>query len=503
MSKTITAEHLRSVEPMSAELTADYLEHYAVFPVGLSDGIVRVATWQDDVDPQALDDMAVHFERRVELVRMPETEVRAAIHRVYGDRGFSASDFIDDLGAVASKPEVGEVTLDDLLEHVNDPPVVKLTNLLLVEALDSRASDIHIEVFADSLRVRYRVDGVLQEAPAPPLHLMPSVISRLKLMAGLSVAERRAPQDGRIALNLGDHRIDVRVSTLPTVPGESLVLRLLDRRAGLMKLQDLGMANDTLEQLKHVIEQSQGIVLATGPAGSGTTTTLYAVIDQIRSGREKILTVEDTVEYELPGVPQVSVRGNGGVSFCTALEAALGQDPDVLLIGEIRDPETADFATRGAQVGHLVFSTLHTNDASASLTHLLDLKVPAYLVASTVQAVLAQRLVRTVCLHCVEERPAGSALKAAFGAASESVTKIRTGRGCDQCRGTGYLGRTGVFELLVVDDEIRSLVQQRSGVGELRRLAIASGMRTLMQDGLRRIGEGVTTPDEVLRVVRS
>jgi general secretion pathway protein E len=393
--------------------------------------------------------------------------------------------------------------LDDLLTLANEAPVVKLVNLLLIEALESRASDVHLEGYADGLRVRYRVDGVLQDAPSPPVELTAAVISRLKIMAELDIAERRLPQDGRIRLRLQDRQVDVRVSTLPTLRGESVVLRLLDKERGRIGLTELGMAADTLAQFQTVVSRPHGIVLVTGPTGSGKTTTLYAAVDLIRTGREKILTVEDPVEYQLAGVPQVPVNEKVGVTFATALRALLRQDPDVMLIGEIRDGETAEIATQAALTGHLVLSTLHTNDASSALTRLLDLDVAAYLVASTVEAVLAQRLVRMICPYCKVEEPAPPDWARGVDAKGFELRSVSHGAGCPQCRNTGYRGRTGVYELLVMDDDLRAELLHQRGANELRQIGIAKGMRTLQRDGLRLVAEGVTTLEEVLRVTRA
>ena len=307
---------------------------------------------------------------------------------------------------------VDEIPLDDLLHLANEAPVVRLVNLLLIEALDARASDVHLESYQDGLRVRYRVDGVLQPAPSPPVHLTAAIISRLKIMAELDIAERRLPQDGRIRLRLQNRQVDVRVSTVPTLRGESVVLRLLDKERGRISLAELGMAADTLELFTEVVSRPHGIVLVTGPTGSGKTTTLYGAIEMIRTGREKILTVEDPVEYELAGVPQVPVNEKVGVTFAAALRSLLRQDPDIILVGEIRDAETAQIATQAALTGHLVLSTLHTNDAPTALTRLLDLDVAAYLVASTVDAVLAQRLVRVICANCKTRDAAGQGRRA-------------------------------------------------------------------------------------------
>ena len=485
---------------LSPDLGAAYLEHHAILPIGRDDGKLLVATWSEHPDDQALDDLRLIAGSDVELVHLPEPEIRQAIHRLYDTEAGSAEALIARFAGEGETNGDGDIPLDDLVSLANEAPVVRLVNLLILEALNARASDVHIEGYARSLRVRYRVDGVLRDAPSPPAHLMPAVISRLKIMAELDIAERRVPQDGRIRLRLQDRQVDVRVSTLPTLHGESVVLRLLDTESGRAALDQLGMGADTLEALTRVIARPHGIVLATGPTGSGKTTTLYAAVDRIRTGREKILTVEDPVEYQLAGVPQVPVNPQVGVTFATALRALLRQDPDVLLVGEIRDPETAEIATQAALTGHLVLSTLHTNDAPTALTRLLDLGVAPYLVASTVEAVLAQRLVRTVCDSCREEVEVGRTIAGYEGAFPR--TEMRGG-GCDACLGTGYRGRTGIYELLVVDDELRAEIMRQRGAGELRKLAIAHGMRPLFEDGLRQVRAGLTTVEEVLRVASS
>ena len=490
---------LQSLARLAPGLSAAYLERHGVLPLGTGDGVVRVATWRESVEEQALDDLRLAFGADVELVHLPEPELRQAIRRVYGEET-SARGLIARIGGEGEPELDAEIPLDDLVSLANDAPVVRLVNLLLLEALQARASDVHLEGYARSLRVRYRVDGVLRDAPSPPAHLMPAVISRLKIMAELDIAERRLPQDGRIRLRLQDRPVDVRVSTLPTLHGESVVLRLLDTESGRAALDALGMAADTLERFRAAIARPHGIVLATGPTGSGKTTTLYAAVDHIRTGREKILTVEDPVEYELAGVPQVPVNEKAGVTFATALRALLRQDPDILLVGEIRDGETAEVSTQAALTGHLVLSTLHTNDAPGALTRLVDLGVAPYLVASTVEAVLAQRLVRTICEGCREEVALAMPDEPIAGAPPARAWR---GAGCDACSGTGYRGRTGIYELLLMDDELRAEVMRRRGSTELHRLAVARGMRTLHADGMRAVREGITTLEEALRVTRA
>ena len=495
---------LIDVDRLTAALSADWLEQHALLPLQLNDGVLQVATWLDRVDPRALDDLRLLFSASIVLARADENEMRRTIRRVYSPDAVTAEGLIGSLSTDARVISSNtEMPLDDLMHLANEAPVVRLVNLLLIEALEARASDVHLEGYSDGLRVRYRVDGVLQPAPSPPPHLTPAIISRIKIMAELDIAERRLPQDGRIRLRLQNRQVDVRVSTVPSLRGESVVLRLLDREKGRVTLPELGMAGDTLEKFHEVISHPHGIVLVTGPTGSGKTTTLYAAVEMIRTGREKILTVEDPVEYELPGVPQVPVNEKAGLTFASALRALLRQDPDVILVGEIRDPETAQIATQAALTGHLVLSTLHTNDAPTAITRLLDLDVAAYLVASTLDAVLAQRLVRVICPQCKNEQAPEPSLLRRFGTHDLDLARVWKGAGCDHCRGTGYRGRRGVYELFVMDSDLRIEVQKRRGSEEIRQLAVAKGMRSLQEDGLRLVREGLTTLDEVLRVARA
>jgi general secretion pathway protein E len=491
---------LHEAKPLSTALTAEFLEHHGLLPLEKSNGSLLTATWLEHVDEQSLDDLRLLSGMRIELVRLPESDVRAAIRRVYSPDAVSAEDFIAGLTDDSRADVTGDAALDDLVSLANEAPVVKIVNLLLLEALDSRASDVHLETYQGGLRVRYRIDGVLQDAAAPPRRLAAAVVSRVKIMAELDIAERRIPQDGRIRLRMRDRNIDVRVSTLPTLHGESVVLRLLDKERGRIELEELGMAADTEKTIVGVISRPHGIVLSTGPTGSGKTTTLYACVDRIRTGKEKIVTVEDPVEYELAGVPQVPVNEKVGLTFANALRALLRQDPDIMLVGEIRDQETADIATHAALTGHLVLSTLHTNDAATALTRLVDLGIEKYLVASTVEAVLAQRLVRKVCDKCSHEVELTSEERSALKAVAPDITHARKGAGCNACRNTGYRGRTGIYELLVVDEDIRTAVHTDVSAGSITKLAVSKGMRTLKEDGVRLVRLGVTTVQEVLRV---
>jgi general secretion pathway protein E len=395
---------------------------------------------------------------------------------------------------------------DDDVNHLRDmafeAPVVRLVNLLVENAIASEASDIHIEPFEDTLRIRYRIDGILYEQEAPPRRLQAAVTSRIKIMAEMNIAERRLPQDGRIRVTLHGRRVDIRVSTIPTVHGESIVMRLLDRSSVFLPLERLGFRPEMLGRFEKLILRPHGILLVTGPTGSGKTTTLYAALDKINSPDRKIITVEDPVEYQLKGVNQIPVKGKIGLTFATGLRHIVRQDPDVILVGEIRDLETAEISIQAALTGHLVFSTLHTNDAPSAITRLQDMGVEPYLLSSVLEGVLAQRLVRRICQVCrTQDTPAPADVEA-LGIEADPHAKLFRGRGCDQCRGTGYRGRTGIYELFQITEDVRSLILRRASSREIRRLAVDAGMVTLRQDGWARALDGVTTIEEVLRVTQ-
>lgn len=479
-SFVVTPVDLEQLEALSPLLAPEYLEQHRVLPIRREGEVLLAATWAEEgeVDIQAIDDLTLLLGvAEVRLVRWPEAPLRQAIRRAYAS-DTTARGVIAGIGEVTlSDAGPPELALDDLVSMANEAPVVKLVNLLLLEALEARASDVHLESGASGMRTRYRVDGVLTDAPSPPPQLAAALVSRLKIMADLDIAERRLPQDGRMRLRLQDRQVDVRVSIVPTLEGESVVLRLLDKDRGRISLEQLGMPAGLRSAFERAVRQPHGIVLATGPTGSGKTTSLYAAVELLRTGREKIMTVEDPVEYELRGVSQVPVHERIGVTFATALRALLRQDPDVLMVGEIRDPETAEIAIQAALTGHLVLSTLHTNDSVSAITRLLDLGVPPFLVASTVEAVLAQRLVRRLCERC-------------------------RGGGCAACASSGFRGRTGIYELLIIDDALRSAIGERRSSTELARIARAAGMRTLAERGEELVAAGITTAAEVARVTR-
>ena len=470
--------------PRFQTFTAEYLEYNGILPLEKTDNSTLIATWKDQVDVQVVDELTLLFGAVPEFRHYEAEEIRAAIARTYANEGRTAHDVLQEIGD-SSDSTPASIAVDDVRAQANEAPIIRLVSALLVEALEARASDVHLEAGGSGLVVRYRIDGVLHEVAAPPANVSAAVLSRVKIMADLDIAERRLPQDGRIRLKLQNRDVDVRVSTLPALRGESVVMRLLDRQRNDARLADIGLASDTLALLRKFIGRPHGMLLVTGPTGSGKTTTLYAALDALRTGHQKIITVEDPVEYELSGVTQVQVNAKIGLTFATALRAILRQDPDIVLVGEIRDPETAAIAVHAALTGHLVLATLHTNNAAGALTRMIDLGIAPYLLASTVDAVLAQRLVRRLCEECGKTD----------GAEPHA-------RGCTTCRQTGYRGRTGVFELLAIDDRLRHVIAVNPDTNQIHAAAVEAGMRTLLRDGERLVAEGLTTLEEVLRVVR-
>jgi general secretion pathway protein E len=486
--------------PIAEAFDAGYLEFNGVLPLELLPDRVRVAVAGEPA-VEVLDDLEVSYGVPVEAVPVTRGELMDAIRRTFAAVE-SLVELVRDLdGAPAGSADAGDSPLADARDLVNQPPVIRFVNLLIRDAHAARASDVHLEAAREGLRVRFRVDGVLQDAPAPPNGIQAAVISRIKLLAELDIAERRAPQDGRIRVRLEDRELDLRVSTVPALHGESVVLRLLDRGGRPVTLDELGMDPDTLARFRRLAERPHGIVLATGPTGSGKTTTLYAALGLRRATAEKIITVEDPVEYHLAGVTQVPVQVKAGMTFGSALRSILRQDPDVLMVGEMRDPETAAIAVQAAMTGHLVFSTLHTNDAISTIPRLIDLRAEPYMIGAALEGVLAQRLVRKSCPHCRERyRPEPQAVALLAGRPVGDV-RLERGRGCSACRETGYLGRTGIFELLVVSDRLREAMARGGDKTALRAVACEEGMPTLRADGWRKVQAGITTIEEALRVV--
>ena len=393
----------------------------------------------------------------------------------------------------------------DLGEAAEDASIVRFVNEVLTEAIGLRATDVHFEPFEDELRVRYRIDGVLQEAtiPSEVRRFQAAIISRLKILSRLDIAEKRLPQDGRIKLRIAEREIDVRVSVIPMLHGEAVVLRLLDRGTALLGLPNLGMSADDCASFQRVLGLPHGIVLVTGPTGSGKTTTLYAALSRINDVDRKIVTIEDPVEYQLRGINQIQVSGKAGLTFARGLRSILRHDPDVLLVGEIRDRETAEIAVHASLTGHLVFSTLHTNDAPGALTRLMDMGIEPYLVASSLEAVLAQRLLRLICSDCRQQLPREEVDRVRREYGVSALEALYSGRGCRLCRGTGYRGRTGVFEFMPITERVRALILERASAGVIRKVAQEHGMRSLWEDGWRLLLQGRTTVEEVLRVTKA
>jgi general secretion pathway protein E len=483
--------------PVLKNLSPKYLKQYGVCPVSIDGGVLTVAT-ADPLNPLIVDDLRQSTGLGVKIVVSLPDAIQDAIDRTYNGNNSALQRIVegmdDDRGPDA----------DDDVNHLRDlafeAPVVRLVNLLVENAIEAEASDIHIEPFEDALRIRYRIDGVLYDQEAPPRRLQAAVTSRIKIMAEMNIAERRLPQDGRIRVTLHGRRVDIRVSTIPTVHGESIVMRLLDRSTVFHPLEQLGFAPATRRQFEALIQRPHGILLVTGPTGSGKTTTLYGALDKINSPDRKIITIEDPVEYQLKGVNQIPVKAKIGLSFATGLRHIVRQDPDVILVGEIRDLETAEIAIQAALTGHLVFSTLHTNDAPGAIPRLQDMGVEPYLVSSVLEAVLAQRLVRRICAACRMPEVPSPAQVEALGIKPRPGVMLYRGKGCAECRGTGYRGRTGIYELFPINEDARSLILRRASSPEIRRQAVEAGMVTLRADGWLKACEGVTTIEEVLRV---
>src|SRR6266480_1549704 len=440
--------------PIPEAFEAEYLEYNHILPLEVTGGCLRVGV-VGEAAAEVLEDLELSYGVPLELIPVAQEELLESIRRTFA-ASESVVELIKDLGAdLGPAADAGDDQLADARDLANQPPVIRFVNLLIRESHDARASDVHLESTREGLSARFRVDGVLTELPSPPKGLQAAVVSRIKLLSELDIAERRAPQDGRIRVRLEERELDLRVSTVPTLYGESVVLRLLDRGGRPVGLEDLGMAPEILETFRRLAEKPHGILLATGPTGSGKTTTLYAALALRHRTAEKIITVEDPVEYHLEGVTQVPVNVKAGMTFAGALRSILRQDPDVLMIGEMRDSETAAIGVQAALTGHLVFSTLHTNDAPSAMTRLVDLKVEPYLIAATLEGVLAQRLVRRICPDCRERYRPDPGAVALLAQQPVGKTTLERGRGCAACRETGYRGRTGLFELLRVTDDLK------------------------------------------------
>ncbi len=493
------------VPPVFIErVPVQFARHHNLIALDEASGTMRVATCSP-LETHAIDDLSSMVDRIVEPVLAPRAEITALINRVYQAKVDVVDEMLDDLDedelAGLSK-EIEKST--DLLDIANKAPIIKLVNMVLFQALKMRASDVHIQPYEEKLQVRYRIDGVLYDMMTPPKKIQDAVISRIKIMGKMDIAERRLPQDGRATVKLGDSDVDIRISSVPTNHGERIVMRLLDKSARLYDLEELGLEHDDFEVMKRLIDASHGIVLVTGPTGSGKTTSLYAALKRINATEYNIMTIEDPIEYHLPGISQIEVNYKKGLTFANGLRSLVRQDPDIIFVGEIRDMETASIAIQAALTGHLVFSTLHTNDAPGAVTRLLDLGVEPYLVASSVIGVIAQRLVRLNCKQCAEEYvPAEESLRS-IGVKPEQVAgrKLKRSRGCPNCLNSGFMDRTAIYELFGVNDQVRDQIVQRLSSTAIKQEALKRGMRTLRMAGAGKVLAGLTTPEEVMRVTQ-
>ena len=488
----------------TAKVAIAFCKGHCLVPLLAGEG--GVVAVNDPAAFAAVDDLLRLLDRAgLPMVLAPRAAILAAINHAYDQTQASAETILEDIGDDDRKRLFTEIEeIGDLLDDTSDSPVIRLVNLMFSQAIRDNASDIHIEPYQNSLKIRERLDGILHDMLSPPKQVQAALVSRIKIMAKLNIAEKRLPQDGRIELKVADREIDVRVSTLPTAFGERVVLRLLKKSSVLLSLADLGMPEDRLAPFAAAIKAPTGIILVTGPTGSGKTTTLYAALSAINTTDINIITIEDPIEYRIDGIGQVQVNPKIDLTFASGLRSIVRQDPDVILVGEIRDSETAEIAMQSALTGHLVFSTLHTNDAAGAITRLRDMGIEPFLLASSLNLVLAQRLVRVICRDCAESYVPSAEMWSRIGLDPQRYRgqTAQRGRGCERCLHTGYRGRQGIFELLPMSPAMKSLVLTTADANEIRRQAVAEGMVSLAEDGASKVLQGVTTIEEVYRVCR-
>jgi general secretion pathway protein E len=497
-----TAADYPELPLLEERLSAKFLRDAQAVPLREDDEELALAI-ADPTDSYVISAVQMASGKRVRPYIAAPNEIDAALERLYGGGKSSMGQIVDNIQSRDEEQDWGDV--EHLKDLASEAPVIRLVNLILTKALESRASDIHIEPFENRLIVRYRIDGVLHEVESPPRRLSAAIISRVKIMASLDIAERRLPQDGRIKLRVQGKEIDLRVSTIPTMHGESVVMRILDKGGVPLDFASLGFEGPSLERFLDCLDQVHGILLVTGPTGSGKTTTLYTALDRLNKPDVKIVTVEDPVEYQMPGINQIQVKPQIELTFANALRSIVRQDPDIIMVGEIRDVETVRIAMQSALTGHMVLSTVHTNDAPSTVSRLLDMGAEDYLLTSTVNGILAQRLVRVLCPKCREPHAALPEVIEQMGLRrfkpSGDVILYKP-VGCAECGGTGYFGRICIIEMLTMSDGIRSLIMRHATAGELRAAAVAAGMETMFENGLRKSLAGITTIEEVLRVTR-
>ncbi len=481
-------------------LSDRFLKEQRVMPLSMTDTVLTVAMF-DPTDEDTQDALAMACDRELNIKVGVASEIEAGVDLLFGERNSQMDQILDDV----SVEEISDEEVDHLKDLASEAPVIRLVNLLIQRAVEQHASDIHIEPFEGQLKVRYRIDGVLKEVESPAKQFAAAIISRIKIMAKLDIAERRLPQDGRIRTRMQGVDFDMRISTIPTMHGESVVIRLLNQESVVLSFDSLGFNPDVQNTLKEVLRLPHGVVLITGPTGSGKTTTLYTALNLLNEPNRKIITVEDPIEYQLEGINQIQAKSSIGLTFASALRSIVRQDPDVIMVGEMRDLETAEICIKSALTGHLVLSTLHTNDAASSITRLIEMRVEDYLLTSTLNAVVAQRLVRVLCDHCKEPQSIPQTLRDEIisnNIPMPSDAQICVAKGCSECGDTGYSGRTCIVEVLRLDESIKKKILERSDAGDLQRLAIEKGMQTMYQDGLGKVLQGVTTLEEVTRVTQ-
>jgi len=497
----ISLEEYPKTQPAIKELNISeaFLKEKTIFPIQIKDETLTIAVF-DPFDLHTIENLKISLGKNIKILLSTEETIVEAIETYYGSGESTMGRMVESI-----KDNKNSFTDTDLdTEHIRDmaseAPVIKLVNHIISKATEMGASDIHLEPFAEDLILRYRIDGILHNFEAPPKKLNSALCTRIKIMAKLDISERRLPQDGRIKLKVHGKDIDMRVSTLPTLYGESLVIRILDRGNLTVELEKMGFPKQELEQFQKLIHKPYGKLLVTGPTGSGKTTTLYGALQNINTPEKKIITIEDPVEYQIRGINQIHVKPQIGLDFASGLRSIVRQDPDVIMVGEIRDAQTADVAIQAALTGHLVFSTVHTNDAAGAITRLLDMGVENYLISSALLGILAQRLVRVICRTCIEPIEVAPALIAEIDNPGQDSIKAFHGKGCKECNHTGFRGRAGIYELLVVDDTVRQLILTKATSQTIRESARKKGMTTLREDGWKKVAKGITTVEEVLRV---
>ena len=494
----------KEIDPTLVEkVPISFAKRYELLPFKRSGKTVHVAT-SNPLNLSALDDLRLLLNEPLHVIAVPSRVVMSSINQIYERTSAGAEQAISDLSGESLSVLAEEMAEpEDLLDASDEAPMIRLVNSVLFQAVQQRASDIHFEPFEREVAIRYRIDGVLYNVLSPPKRLQSALLSRIKIMAGMNIAEKRLPQDGRIGLKMGGREIDIRVSDVPTAHGERLVLRLLDKSSLLLNLDDIGLSEEGLATIEQLIQLAHGIVLVTGPTGSGKTTTLYSGLNRINSSDKNIITIEDPIEYQLKGIGQIQVNPKINLTFASGLRSILRQDPDIIMVGEIRDTETAEIAIHASLTGHLVLSTLHTNDSAGAITRLLDMGIEPFLVSSSVVAIIAQRLVRLICPECkISYHPTAEELHKLGMKKSGPDLLFYRGKGCPHCMNTGYRGRSGIYEILMLDDELRNMILSKMDSGRIKAKAVSKGMVTLREDGARRVAAGATTTEEVLRVTQ-